>query len=302
VTSQAQATPQTTGAARVGASTAPEDAPGDRVDALLDRLSSLPSLMVAFSGGADSAFLLAAAVRALGPERVEAATAVSPSLPRIELERAREFAAGLGIAHHAPSTDELSHEGYRANAGDRCFFCKTELMGVVGPLAAERDIAAVATGTNADDVRAGFRPGIRAAANAGALTPLADAGLTKSEIRAASQAWGLPTWDKPAAACLASRIAYGVEVTAGGLERVADAEHALRRALDEAAIPVRNLRVRDMGGDTAKVEIDAELVATVAERPEVLAVVGGFAEVRLDERGFRSGAMNELLPNPERYR
>jgi uncharacterized protein len=272
------------------------------VNALLDRLASLPSIMVAFSGGADSAFLLAAAVRALGAQRVEAATAVSPSLPRAELERAREFAVGLGVAHHSPSTNELAREGYRANAGDRCFFCKTELMSVVGPLAAERGIAAVATGTNADDIRAGFRPGIRAAANAGAITPLADAGLTKTEIRAASQAWGLLTWDKPAAACLASRIAYGIEVTAGGLERVAEAEHALRDALAEAGIPVRNLRVRDMGDDTARVEIDAELVAAVADRPEVLAAVEGFAEVRLDEQGFRSGAMNELLPNPERYR
>ncbi|WP_307792985.1 ATP-dependent sacrificial sulfur transferase LarE [Glycomyces niveus] len=297
MTSQAQATPQTTDSA---ASPAPTG--GEPVEALLERLAALPSLMVAFSGGADSAFLLAAAVRALGPERVEAATAVSPSLPRIELERARGFAARLGVAHHAPATDELAREGYRANAGDRCFFCKTELMSVVAPLAAERGIAAIATGTNADDLRAGFRPGIRAAANAGALTPLADAGLSKSEIRAASQAWGLLTWDKPAAACLASRIAYGVEVTAGGLERVADAEEALRRALARASIPVRNLRVRDMGGDTAKVEIDAELVAAVAGRPEVLAAVEGFAEVRLDEQGFRSGAMNELLPNPERYR
>lgn len=275
---------------------------GQGVDALLERLASLPSLMVAFSGGADSAFLLAAAVRALGPERVEAATAVSPSLPAAELDRARAFAEGLGVVHHAPATDELSREGYRANAGDRCFFCKTELMSVVGPLAAARGVAAVATGTNADDLAAGFRPGIRAAAGAGAITPLADAGLTKAEIRAASKAWGLSTWDKPAAACLASRIAYGVEVTAEGLRRVAEAEEALRDAFGAAAIPVRNLRVRDMGGGTARVEIDAELVAAVAERPSLLEAVTGFAEVRLDSQGFRSGAMNELLPDPERYR
>lgn len=276
--------------------------PEHGVDSLLARLADLPSLMVAFSGGADSAFLLAAAVRALGPARVEAATAVSPSLPASELDRARDFAVDLGVVHHAPATDELSREGYRANAGDRCFFCKTELMSVVGPLAAARGVAAVATGTNADDLRAGFRPGIRAAADAGAITPLADAGLTKAEIRAASKAWGLATWDKPAAACLASRIAYGVEVTADGLERVAAAEQRLRRVLADAAIPVRNLRVRDMGDDTAKVEIDAELVAAVADRPGLLASVEGFATVRLDERGFRSGAMNELLPDPERYR
>ena len=274
----------------------------DKVGALLDRLSSLPSLLVAFSGGADSAFLLAAAVRALGPERVEAATAVSPSLPSTELDHARGFASGLGVAHHAPATDELAREGYRRNAGDRCFFCKTELMSVLAPLAERRGITAVATGTNADDIVAGFRPGIRAAAGAGAITPLADAELTKAEVRAVSREWGLSTWDKPAAACLSSRIAYGVEVTASGLERVAAAEAALRRALRAADIPVRNLRVRDLGGDTAKVEIDSELVEAVAARGDVLAAVEGFAEVRLDERGFRSGSMNELLPNPERYR
>lgn len=274
----------------------------DKVDALRDRLSSLPSLLVAFSGGADSAFLLAAAVRALGPERVEAATAVSPSLPESELGHARDFAAGLGVVHHSPGTDELAREGYRRNAGDRCFFCKTELMSTLAPLAERRGIAAVATGTNADDIVAGFRPGIRAAAEAGAITPLADAGMTKDQVRSVSKEWGLSTWDKPAAACLSSRIAYGVEVTATGLERVAAAEAALRGALRAAGIPVRNLRVRDLGGDTAKVEIDPELVAAVAARDDVLAAVEGFAEVRLDERGFRSGAMNELLPNPERYR
>ncbi|MFB9658990.1 ATP-dependent sacrificial sulfur transferase LarE [Glycomyces mayteni] len=304
MTSDPQATLPASGRADAPAAAADGTGPGagQGLDALLERLAALPSLMVAFSGGADSAFLLAAAVRALGPERVEAATAVSPSLPAAELERARAFAEGLGVAHHAPATDELSREGYRANEGDRCFFCKTELMSVVGPLAEARGVAAVATGTNADDLAAGFRPGIRAAAGAGAITPLADAGLTKAAIRAASKSWGLSTWDKPAAACLASRIAYGVEVTAEGLRRVAEAEEALRDAFGAAAIPVRNLRVRDMGGGAARVEIDAELVAAVAERPVLLEAVTGFAEVRLDAQGFRSGAMNELLPDPERYR
>ncbi|GAB3226710.1 ATP-dependent sacrificial sulfur transferase LarE [Glycomyces halotolerans] len=274
----------------------------DRVGALLDRLASLDSLLVAFSGGADSAFLLAAGVKALGPAKVEAATAVSPSLAPSEMDQARDFAAGLGVVHHTPATDELSREGYRANAGDRCYFCKTELMSVLAPLASGRGIDTVATGTNADDVVAGFRPGIRAAARAGAITPLADAGLTKSEVRAASKAWDLATWDKPAAACLSSRIAYGVEVTAERLGRVARAESRLRHELERARIPVRNLRVRDLGSGTAKVEVDAELVAAVAARPDVLEAVEGFTEVRLDERGFRSGAMNELLPDPERYR
>ncbi|WP_232805625.1 ATP-dependent sacrificial sulfur transferase LarE [Glycomyces xiaoerkulensis] len=272
------------------------------VDALLGRLASLDSVLIAFSGGADSAFLLAAAVRALGPAKVEAGTAVSPSLAPSELDSARSFAAGLGVVHHTPATDELAREGYRRNDGDRCFFCKTELMSVLVPLAERRGIAEIATGTNADDTVAGFRPGIRAATRAGALTPLADAGLSKAEVRAASREWGLSTWDKPAAACLSSRIAYGTEVTADGLRRVAEAEASLRRALAEARIPVRNLRVRDLGDAVAKVEVDADLVPAVAERSEVLEAVEGFAEVRLDERGFRSGAMNELLPDPERYR
>ncbi|GAB3996381.1 ATP-dependent sacrificial sulfur transferase LarE [Glycomyces albus] len=272
-----------------------------RLSALLERLASLENLMVAFSGGADSAFLLAAAARAMGPERVEAATAVSPSLAPGELEAAGGFAASLGVVHHTPSTHELDREGYRRNAGDRCFFCKTELMSVVGPLAESRGIGTVATGTNADDTVAGFRPGIGAAARAGAITPLADAGLSKTEVREVSRSWGLSTWDKPAAACLSSRIAYGVEVTAERLGRVGRAEAALRRALHEAGIPARNVRVRDLG-EEAKVEVDADLVSAVAEHGEVLEAVEGFEAVRLDERGFRSGAMNELLPNPERYR
>ena len=130
-----------------------------------------------------------------------------------------------------PETHEMEREGYRANAGDRCFLCKAELLDVLGPLAAERGLAVVATGTNADDAVAGFRPGIRAAAERGAITPLLDAGLTKAQVREAPARWGLPTWDKPAAACLSSRIAYGVEVTPTRLARVERAEAAVRREL-----------------------------------------------------------------------
>ena len=151
--------------------------------------------------------------------------------PAAERAAAAAFAASLGVRHEQPRTDELAREGYRANAGDRCSFCKTELIDVLGPLAAELGIADVVTGTNADDVRAGFRPGIRAAAERGAWTPLAGAGLTKDEVRAAARRWGLPLADKPAAACLASRIAYGVPVSAEGLARVEAAEAgAARRA------------------------------------------------------------------------
>lgn len=274
----------------------------DRLADLAAQLEPLPGVLVAFSGGVDSGVLLAAAVRALGPERVVAATAVSPSLPASERAGAAEFAASLGVRHEQPRTDELSRPGYVANAGDRCAFCKTELIEVLRPLADRLGIADVVTGTNADDLKAGFRPGIRAASERGAWAPLARAGLTKDDVRAAARLWGLPLADKPAAACLASRIAYGVPVSAEGLARVEAAELGLREALAAAGIPVRNLRVRDLGGEVARVEVDAALVPELAQRPDVLAAVGGFDRVELDPRGFRSGAMNELLPDPVRYR
>ena len=239
---------------------------------LMDRLGGLGSLAVAFSGGADSAFLLAAAVRALGPDRVLAVTAVSGSLPATELAAAQQFAADLGVRHLTPATAELDRDGYRANAGDRCYFCKAELLDVVAPLAEAAGFAHVATGTNADDAVAGFRPGIRAAAERGALTPLLDAGLTKEQVRAGSRRWGLVTSDKPAAACLSSRIAYGVEITPARLARVERAESALRDALAAAGIDVVNQRVRDLG-DTARVEVDSDQVEAVGAAPEVLEAV-----------------------------
>jgi pyridinium-3,5-biscarboxylic acid mononucleotide sulfurtransferase len=272
-----------------------------RLAALEAGLRDLGSVMVAFSGGADSAFLLAAAARALGPENVAAATAHSPSLPVSERQPAIDFAAALGVRVLTPETDELSREGYVANAGDRCGFCKSELLEVLGPLAAAQGFAAVATGTNADDARAGFRPGIRAAAERGAVTPLLDAGLTKEQVREASRRWGLPTWDKPAAACLSSRVAYGVPITRERLARVEQAEASARRVLTEAGHQVRDLRVRDLG-DRARLEVDRELVDQIGD--DVLAAVraAGFDDAEVDPKGFRSGAMNELLPDPERYR
>jgi uncharacterized protein len=274
----------------------------DRLAALEAQFVPLPGVLVAFSGGVDSGVVLAAAVRALGADRVVAATAVSPSLPASERAGAAEIGVLLGVRHEFPRTDELSRPGYRANAGDRCAFCKTELVDVLTPLAARLGVADVVTGTNADDLRAGFRPGVRAAAERGAWAPLARAGMTKDDVRAAARRWDLPLADKPAAACLASRIAYGVPVSANGLARVETAEAGLRTALAAAGLPVRDLRVRDLGGDTARVEIDADRVPDVAARPELLAAVAGFDRVELDPRGFRSGSMNELLPDPVRYR
>jgi uncharacterized protein len=265
-----------------------------RLAALEADLRDRGSVLVAYSGGADSAFLLAAAVRAVGADRVVAATGYSHALPEVERDPARAFAESLGVELLTPETHEMDREGYRANGADRCFFCKAELVEVLSAIAAERGIAAVATGTNADDAVAGFRPGIRAADERGAVAPLRDAGLTKSQVREASHRWGLPTWDKPAAACLSSRVAYGVEVTPHALARVERAEAGVRRELSN----VVNLRVRDLGGDRASVEVDAQLLPLsddVAER--VLAVVRevGFAEAVVDPRGFRSGSMNEAL-------
>jgi uncharacterized protein len=258
------------------------------------RLAEFGGLLVAFSGGADSAFLLAAAQRVLGADNVVAATAVSASLPADELSAARDFAASLGVRHLTPATDEMAREGYRANGSDRCFFCKAELLDVLGPLADSLGLAHVATGTNADDAVAGFRPGIRAAAERGAVTPLLDAGLTKEEVRALSREWGLVTWDKPAAACLSSRIAHGIEVSPFRLSRVERAETSLRARLADAGIVVRDLRVRDLG-DVARVEVDHDVVASLATRPDLLAAITGFDAVEVDPRGFRSGSMNEAL-------
>jgi uncharacterized protein len=272
-----------------------------RLAALEADLRARGSLLVAYSGGADSAFLLAAAVRALGPDRVAAATGYSDSLPQAERDPARDLAAALGVEVHTPRTREMERAGYRANAGDRCFFCKAELIDVLAPLAAEHGLAHVATGTNADDAVAGFRPGIRAAAERGAITPLADAGLTKAQVRAASRRWDLPTWDKPAAACLSSRVAYGIEVTPHRLARVERAEAAVRAGLAAAGVPVRDLRVRDLG-ERASLEVDAALLeGPVAPGSELAGRLlddvrrCGFPEAAVDPRGFRSGSLNDAL-------
>ena len=271
-----------------------------RLRKLEQHLAQHRRLMVAFSGGADSAFLLAAAVRALGADNVAAATAYSDSLPAAERGPAQEFAEALGVEVLTPRTAEMEREGYRANDGDRCAFCKAELLDVLGPLAEQHGYDAVATGTNADDARAGFRPGIGAAADRGAVTPLKDAGLTKEQIRTASREWGLPTWDKPAAACLSSRVAYGIEITPARLARVERAEADLRDALENAGHRVGNLRVRDLG-DGARIEVDRALIEPAAEHQDVVRGAG-FEHVEVDPLGFRSGSMNELLDEPDQYR
>jgi uncharacterized protein len=225
---------------------------------------------------------------------------VSSSLPAAELEPAARFADNLGVRHVTPDTHEMEREGYQANSGARCYFCKAELIETLQPIADEFGITAIATGTNADDAIAGFRPGIRAAFERGALTPLKDARLTKTQIRTASRSWGLETSDKPAAACLSSRIAYGIRITPNLLARVDRAEQAVRSQLSSYGL--QNVRVRDLG-DSASIEIDAALLDEVDQQTLVDAVVAeGFPAAQVDQRGFRSGSMNERLPDPDKYR
>jgi uncharacterized protein (TIGR00268 family) len=259
----------------------------DAVEQVLDELRQLGSVLVAFSGGADSAFLLAAAVRVLSPDSVVAATAVSPSLAQSELPAAQAFAASLGVRHVTPATHELEREGYVANGTDRCFHCKATLVDTLRPIAAELGLAHVVTGTNADDLVAGFRPGIRAAADRGAVTPLRR--LTKQQVRETSARWGLVTADKPALACLASRIAYGLEVTPQRLSRVDRAETALR-----ALLQPRHVRVRVLADTAARVELDPEALARWGEGCLSAVRAEGFETV--DTREFRSGSMNALAP------
>ncbi len=261
----------------------------DKLRALEVHLASLGRVVVAFSGGADSAFLTAVAHRTLGREQVHAVTAVSASLATDEAAECRVLAEEWGLRWTPVATDELANAAYRINDLDRCYHCKTELMEVVGPIAAGEQ-AVVVLGVNLDDL-GDHRPGQRAAAERGALFPLVEAGLSKSEIRTLSRQLGLRTWDKPAAACLASRLPYGTAVSVGVLSRVDRAESALRR------LGFRQLRVRHYD-DTARLEFDLDdLPAVLAQRSEIVAAMKGvgYRYVTLDLEGFRSGNLNAGL-------
>jgi uncharacterized protein len=256
-----------------------------------ERLSDLDRLVVAFSGGVDSTYLLAVAVHVLG-DKALAATAVSPSLPVAELTAARSVAADLGVEHLEVVTDEAERAAYRRNDPDRCFHCKSALFDALDQVVAAAGGAAVAVGTITDDLR-DHRPGQRAARQRGVLTPLADAGLSKDDVRRLSRARGLPTWDKPAAACLASRVVYGVSVTPARLARIERAEVWLRDRLE----PTVNLRVRDHG-DVARIEVDGDavpiVVAVAAEASAFLRELG-WLHVTVDLEGFSSGSLNRAL-------
>jgi uncharacterized protein len=251
------------------------------------RLRDLDRVVVAFSGGADSAFLAWVANDTLGAGRARAVTAVSASLAGDERADCAALAEEWGLDWTVVETDELANPAYVDNDGDRCFWCKTELMDALDPLAGG---AAILLGTNLDDL-GDHRPGQRAAADRGAVFPLVEAGFTKADVREASRQLGLRTWDKPAAACLASRVPYGTQVTLGVLDSVGRAEAALHR------LGFRQLRVRHYG-DLARLELEtADLDRALERRDEVVAAVrgAGYRYVTLDLEGFRSGNLNAAL-------
>ena len=268
------------------------EAARSKYEVLRESLSGLGSLAVAFSGGVDSALLVRVAHDVLG-DKTLAVTAASSTYPTAEEEAARELAAGLGVSHVVIHTEELDIEGFKENPPDRCYYCKRELFTRIRQVAEERGIANIADGSNADDLK-DYRPGARAVRELGVLTPLRDAALTKADIRALSHELGLPTWDKPAYACLASRFPYGTEITPEKLERVRKAEDVLRE------LGFRQCRVRDHEG-VARIEVEPDRVSDLAGA-ETAGVVSrrfkefGFDYVTVDLEGYRTGSMNEVLP------
>src|SRR6266404_4118797 len=258
---------------------------------LLARLAEISSLLIAVSGGADSAYLAWAAHRALGA-RALSVTAISPSYAAHDRAELEKFVAHAGVRHEFVETHEMENPAYRANAGDRCYYCKDELFNVLDELAKARGFAAVAYGVNADDM-SDFRPGQRAAAEHQVLAPLLDANMNKADIRVLSQRAGLQTWDRPASACLSSRLPYGTEVTPERLLLVENGEVILRE------LGFRQFRVR-LHDKLARIEIAAEELP-LAMTPEMGATISrrfkaaGFLYVALDLQGYRQGSLNAAL-------
>jgi uncharacterized protein len=259
------------------------------LDALREQLGRLDRVVVAFSGGVDSGLVAWAAHDVLGPERALAVTAVSPSLAGAERDECRSLAEEWGLRWQEVTTDEMEHAAYTRNDGDRCYWCKDALLRAVGPIA-EAEGATVVLGVNVDDLD-DHRPGQRAASERGAAFPLVDAGFTKADVREWSRRLGLRTWDKPAAACLASRLPYGTPVTLGRLSAVERAEAGLR------ALGFAELRVRHYG-ELARIEVPtADLGRAVEQAEDVVRVVtaAGYRYATLDLAGLRSGNLNAAL-------
>lgn len=274
-----------------GAAVAADGTLRHREALLFERLRTLPSLIVAYSGGVDSAFLAWAAAEVIGA-RALAVTADSPSYPERHRTMALEVARRFGLHHEIIRTAELDRPDYRANAPDRCYHCKHELYSHLSKLATDRGFVAVADGSNADD-RGDYRPGRRAAREFGVISPLDEAGLTKQDIRELSRQAGLPTWDEPASACLSSRIPYHSEVSEDKLRAIETAENALRD------VGFRVVRVRHHG-DVARIEVAPGELPRLLE-PALASLVdrriraAGFKYVAVDLRGYRLGSLNDGL-------
>jgi pyridinium-3,5-biscarboxylic acid mononucleotide sulfurtransferase len=266
----------------------------EKYQSLLDRLEGLDSVLVAYSGGVDSTLLAFAAHAVLG-DRCAAVLATSDTYPDREAVLARELAQSLGFRLIEVETSELADPRFSANAPDRCYHCKTELFGLLQKVAEVQGLAYVADGSNADDL-SDHRPGRRAAGEHRVVSPLADVGLTKLEIRTLARELTLPNWDKPSMACLASRFPYGEAITDAGLARVAFAENAL------TDMGLQQFRVR-AHGTVARIEVaeeEAERAWSMRARIAEAVRAAGFAYAAFDLDGYRSGSMNEVLAESER--
>ncbi len=264
----------------------------EKLKRLRERVRGIGSAVVAFSSGVDSTFLLHVAHEELG-ERVVAATIRSHTFPKRELDEAAAFCRAEGVRHALIASDELNIPGFAENPPDRCYHCKRELFSKLLAFAHENGLAAVLEGSNLDD-DGDYRPGRRAIRELGIVSPLHEAGLTKAEIRVLSREMGLPTFDKPSFACLASRFPYGERITGLGLERVEKAEQWLL----DAGWGLTQLRVRSHG-DLARIEVPPADIPRLAARASEIAAAFkdlGFAYVTLDLLGYRTGSMNEILP------